>query len=70
MKINDQRNKKTEFKFDELAYGQVYVSNRLQKYVMRTQNCSVICLESGELFDDDECDGDVFIPVQCELVVE
>lgn len=55
MIINDVRNTRKELAWSELKNGQVYVSNRLQKYVLKTNDDFVVCLDSGELFDPDEC---------------
>lgn len=74
MKINDNRGKAKELTFDDLQAGQVYVSHRLQKYVLGTQQWDedtllIVCLESGEIFDYVECCGDVFTEVNAVLQV-
>lgn len=70
MKINDLRFKKQELTLDELECGRVYVSSRLQKYLLLTSEDLLVCLETGEAFDEDECEGDVFTPVEAELVIK
>lgn len=69
MIINDVRNTRKELSWSELKNGQVYVSNRLQKYILKTSDDYVVCLDSGELFDPDECMGDVFNSVNAKLEV-
>lgn len=54
MNITDKRNDKVELDFYALDAGMVYV----------------VCLYSGEQFDEDECYGDRFTPVKATLVVE
>lgn len=74
MKINDQRFKKQELSFEQLDCGKVYVSSRLQKYVMSISGhhgySYIVDLEDGEVYDEDECNGDVFTPVEAELIVK
>lgn len=74
MIITDMRFKKQELSFEELLCGLVYVSHRLQKYVMATSGHHgynyVVDLEDGEVYDEDECNGDVFTPVEAELIVK
>lgn len=74
MNIIDNRFKKQELIFEELESGKVYVSSRLQKYVMGTTGHRgynyVVDLESGEVYDDVELDGDVFTPVEAELIIK
>lgn len=69
MNINDKRFTQKEIAWDALLEGQVYVSSRKQKYMLTTQEGTVVCLESGEVFDADEMKGDVFIPVTCTLEI-
>lgn len=70
MIIDDRRFDKKELSWGELEAKGVYVSHRLQKYVMKTDDAYVVCLETAELFDRDECLGDLFEPVRATLVVE
>lgn len=74
MNITDNRFKKQELNWDELETGKVYISHRLQKYVMMTSGIEkvecIVCLETGELYSETECKGDVFEPVKATLVVE
>jgi len=74
MKINDMRFKKQELPFEELDSGKVYVSSRLQKYVMSTSGHHgynyVVDLDSGEVFDYDELYEDVFTPVEAEVIIK
>lgn len=69
MKVNDLRHQKQELSFHELEAGKVYVSSRLQRYVIMTKELSTVCLQSGELFEADEHDGDVFEPVNAVLEI-
>jgi len=70
MIINDKRNKSREISWADLKFGEVYISNRLQKYMMYTQEYKTIDLDSGEMFDEDEHFGDVFYPVKATLEIE
>lgn len=75
MNITDNRFKKQELSFDELEAGKVYVSHKLQKYVMASMpwgndSLLLMCLETGEIFAEDGCDGAGFEPVKATLVVE
>lgn len=69
MNITDNRFKKQELNWDELETGKVYVSHRLQKYVMMTDSECLACLETGQLYNG-ESSCDVFEPVKATLVVE
>lgn len=69
MKINDMRAYPKPYTFSELKAGEVYVSSRLQKYVMMTQDDATVCLESGEMFDSDEHSGDEFIHANAKLEI-
>ena len=76
MKINDTRGKSKELTFEELEAGKVYISSRLQKYVMfcnlglsTTGNDYTVCLETGELFNLEEMYGDVFTEVSAVLQI-
>lgn len=68
MIINDTRNKAKELNFENLEAGKVYVSSRLQKYMLCVDGY-VACLVSGELFDLDECIGDTFTEVNARLEI-
>lgn len=71
MKVNDMRHQKQELSFDELEAGNTYISHKLQKYVIKTRdNYYVVCLESGQVFDYDEVNGDVFEPVNAVLEIK
>lgn len=70
MKINDMRSKKQELSFEELEDAKVYVSSRLQKYVFKTVEYGVVCLETGVIYDDVQLDGDVFTPVEAEMIIK
>lgn len=74
MIIDDKRFVKKELSWDELETSSVYISHRLQKYVMMTSGIErvecIVCLETGELYSEAECLGDVFEPVKVTLVVE
>lgn len=74
MNIKDNRFKKKELSWGELETKEVYVSHRLQKYVMMTSGIErvecIVCLETGELYSEAECKGDFFGPVKATLVVE
>lgn len=70
MKVNDQRHQKQEFSFDELEAGKVYISHRMAKYVIKTDDLYTVCVESGVLFDEDEHAGDVFEPVNAVLEIK
>lgn len=70
MKIIDNRHKKQELSFEELVDAKVYVSSRLQKYVFKTKYVVVVCLETGETYDDVQLDGDVFTPVEAEVIIK
>lgn len=71
MKITDNRNKRLELKWDDIESGKVYISHRLCKYVLAADDGAwLVCLETGVVFDQDECIGDVFEPVKATLVVE
>ena len=75
MNITDNRFKKQELLWEELECGRVYISHKLQKYVMASMpwgndSMLLMCLETGEIFAEDECDGDGFEPVKTTLVVE
>jgi len=70
MKIIDARFKKQELSFEELVGAKVYVSSRLQKYVFKTKYIVVVCLETGETYDDVQLDGDVFTPVEAEMIIK
>lgn len=69
MKINDQRHTNKELQWKNLEHGQVYVSNRQGKYMIYCQEDCLICLESGEWFDEDELRGDVFTHVNARLEI-
>lgn len=60
MIIDDLRGKNKQVDFKDLEYGEVYVSHRHQKYMMFTQEDCTVCLHTGEVFDEDEHNGDVF----------
>lgn len=68
MIINDTRGKAKELHFENLEAGKVYVSHRLQKYVFCSSH-GVVCLVSGDLFDFDECLGDIFTEVNARLEI-
>lgn len=70
MNIIDNRFKKQELSFEELEDAKVYVSSRLQKYVFKTKYVVVVCLETGETYDDVQLDGDVFTPVEAEMIIK
>lgn len=74
MNIDDRRFDKKELSWGELETGTVYVSHRLQRYVMMTSGIErvecIVCLETGELYSETECQGDVFEPVKARLIVE
>lgn len=69
MKVNDVRGKTEELGFDDLEAGGIYVSSRFQKYMIYTQDDFTICLESGERFDWEEHNGDVFTKVDAVLQI-
>jgi len=70
MKVNDLRNKKQELSFDDLNCGFVYISSRLQKYLLMTEDDTMVCLESGSVFHDHQFNGDVFEPVSAVLEIK
>lgn len=73
MIIDDRRFLKKELSFYELEVGKIYVSHRQQKYLIVITDERyhyVASLESGEIFGEVDCDGDVFEPVKATLVVE
>lgn len=70
MRINDVRGKIKELEWNQLQAGEVYTSHRRPIYVMKVQDNIVVCLETGYLYNEDECQGDVFTPVNATLVVE
>lgn len=74
MIIQDNRFKKKELSFDQLQTGELYVSSRLQAYVVHTAMDEVgyfnVNLEDGTLYFPDDHIGDVFEPVKATLVVE
>lgn len=69
MQVNDLRGKTVELGFDDLEASKVYVSHRLQKYVLSTDSGYIVCVESGEMWDGDECQGDVFTEVNAVLQI-
>lgn len=70
MKVNDKRFVKQEVGVDDLLNNEVYVSSRLQRYILVTMQGNVVCLETGEEYNLAELIGDVFEPVKASLVVE
>jgi len=70
MIINDLRGRVKELDWANLEFGEVYVSNRLQKYMMFTQEYKTVDLQSGEMFDEDEHLGDVFFLLKARLEIE
>jgi hypothetical protein len=71
MKINDKRQEKKDLNFTDLKPASVYYeSRRLCKYLMYTDNYSAVCLESGEVFDEDELQGGTFIEVNATLEIK
>lgn len=70
MKITDKRNDTLELTFDKLVQGNVYVDVYNQKYVMMTDEESVIDLSSGILaYKDEYHNGCVFISVESHLEI-
>lgn len=69
MKVNDLRGKAAEISFDDLEQGKVYVSSRFQKYMIYSSEAATVCLETGEVFDIDEHNGDVFTKVNAVLQI-
>lgn len=70
MKVNDQRYQKQELSFDQLETGKVYVSHKLQKYIIKTDHVLTVCLDSGVVIQKGEHDGDVFEPVNAVLEIK
>ena len=70
MNINDRSREFKELGWDLLVFGQVYISSRFQKYTIFTQDYKTVCLDSGEVYDEDEHKGDVFTPVNATLEVK
>lgn len=70
MKIDDQRFVKQEVGVDDLLNNVVYVSSRLQRYLLVTMQGNMVCLETGEEYNLAELEGDAFTPVKATLVVE
>jgi hypothetical protein len=69
MNINDTRHILKELTWKDLIFGQVYVSSRMSKYMIFTQDYKTVCLDSGEVYDEDEHKGDMFISVDATLQV-
>lgn len=69
MLIDDQRHKRKEIAWSEMESAQIYIAHKLQKYLIKTNDMYVVCLESGELFDQDELMGDVFTSVNARLEI-
>lgn len=71
MNINDIRHKKQELSFYDLEQGQIYISSRMQKYVILTGNESLVCMETGDIWGHTEISrDDVYTPVKATLVIE
>lgn len=71
MKINDTRGKTQNLKFDELIAGEVYVSCRLQVYILATEEDISVDIDDGTVYrDHDFNDDDEFIPVHARLEIE
>ncbi len=71
MKVNDQRHQKQELSISELEAPNVYVSSRMQKYLMKVLNEDwLVCLETGQAYYGSEFDGDVFEPVNAVLEIK
>ena len=70
MNINDTRHQSTADVWEQLVFGQVYISSRFQKYMIFTQDYKTVDLESGEVFVEDEHKGDVFTPVEATLEIK
>lgn len=70
MNINDRSREFKELGWELLVFGQVYISNRFQKYMIFTQDYKTVCLDSGEVYDEDEHKGDVFTPVNATLEIK
>lgn len=65
MVINDRSLEFKQIGWELLVFGQVYISNRYQKYMIFTQDYKTVCLDSGEVYDEDEHKGDVFRTGEC-----
>lgn len=70
MNINDRSREFKELGWELLVFGQVYISSRFQKYMIFTQDYKTVCLDSGEVYDEDEHKGDVFTPVNATLEIK
>ncbi len=70
MKVNDLRHQKQELSFDELEWGKCYVSSRLQKYLIFTEDSTMVCLQTGATYQESGFRGDVFEPVSAVLEIK
>lgn len=69
MKINDQRHIAKTVSWINLKAGEVYISSRLQKYMIFTDTDQLVCLETGYLTDFGDHEGDEFIHIKATLEI-
>ncbi len=70
MKINDRLQEK-KLNFTHLKPASVYYESRLLcKYLIYTDNYTAVCLESGEVFDEHELQGGIFLEVNATLEIK
>lgn len=70
MKINDKRGKTEFLVWADLRYGSVYYSYNEQKYVVFTQQETMVCVESGKLYDEEEVRKDKFTKINATLEIQ
>lgn len=74
MKISDNRGKSSGLCFNQLEEGKVYVSHKYQAYMIHfdlqnTGSYYNLNLETGDVYDVVEHDGDVFTEVNAVLQI-
>lgn len=69
MKIHDLRAYHKDYKLSDLKAGEVYISSRLQKYMIFTDTDQLVCLETGYLTDSSDHEGDEFNHVNAKLEI-
>lgn len=70
MNINDKRSSYKDIQWSDLVEGEVYVSQRFQKYMIFTQESNMVDLDCGEEYDVTNFDGDSFTHVKARLEIE
>lgn len=70
MIVDDKRYVDTKVSFDQLKVGEVCISSVMQRYLLVTNEETVVCLETGNTYRLVEMSRDVFTPVRATLIVK